>query len=369
VKILVWTLVAILALNALAAIGFALWDLILRRRGPRTIVGAEALWRIHPGRDLQPAPLRVGPASVFTAGTHGSSRRRLVGISLAAAILCAGTAFASPGARHMVAGALGAVARGFQPEPAQQTGAAAGAADGGSLVGDSGASTTESPRPAGTYPVRSAAGLGGSAAPAPTDPAPVIETGPASPTTVTASSDSSSGVTLAWADVAGETGYRVERSGDGAGGWSVAGTTGPDVTSYTDAGLPSGATFYYRVFASNGAGDSAPSDVASATTSIDPAVPTGVSAVTVSSTQIGVTWGDVAGETGYRVERSADGATGWVAIATTGQDVTSYDDAGLSSGTTFYYRVVATNGGGDSPPSDVVSAATAADGASSEPGA
>nr|MDP9327720.1 fibronectin type III domain-containing protein [Actinomycetota bacterium] len=47
-----------------------------------------------------------------------------------------------------------------------------------------------------------------------------------------------------------------------------------------------------------------------------------------------------------------------IAIATTGQDVTSYSDAGLPSGTTFYYRVFATNGGGDSAPSDVASATT-----------
>lgn len=41
------------------------------------------------------------------------------------------------------------------------------------------------------------------------------------------------------------------------------------ITNYNDAGLPSDTTFYYRVFAANGGGDSPSSDVVSATTTID----------------------------------------------------------------------------------------------------
>ena len=66
-------------------------------------------------------------------------------------------------------------------------------------------------------------------------------------------------------------------------------------------------------------------------------------------------------ETGYRIERSADGTSGWTTIATTGQDVTTYTDAGLSSGTTYFYRLFAVNVGGESPPSNESSATTATD--------
>jgi titin len=86
--------------------------------------------------------------------------------------------------------------------------------------------------------------------------------------------------------------------------------------------------------------------------------PTGLTAVAASSTQIDLSWSDVSTETGYRVERSLDGATDWITIATTGQDVTAQSDTGLSPGTTYYYRVFATNAGGDSPASDVASAYT-----------
>jgi hypothetical protein len=100
-------------------------------------------------------------------------------------------------------------------------------------------------------------------------------------------------------------------------------------------------------------------DVASATTNIDPPSPPGaVTAVAASSTQIDLAWADVDTETGYRVERSPDGATDWVTVATTGQDVPAYSDTGLSPGATYYYRVFATNAGGDSPASDVASATT-----------
>jgi hypothetical protein len=75
---------------------------------------------------------------------------------------------------------------------------------------------------------------------------------------------------------------------------------------------------------------------------------------------IALTWTDVADETGYRVERSPDGTTGWTELATTGQDVTTYVNATLSPDTTYFYRVIATNDGGDSPASNVASATTEA---------
>ncbi len=89
-----------------------------------------------------------------------------------------------------------------------------------------------------------------------------------------------------------------------------------------------------------------------------PISPTGLTAVAASSTQIDLSWADVATETGYRVERSLDGATDWTTVATTGQDVTAQSDTGLSPGTTYYYRVFATNDDGDSPAADVALVST-----------
>jgi titin len=169
---------------------------------------------------------------------------------------------------------------------------------------------------------------------------------------------SSTQIELEWSDVPVETGYRVERSADGSTGWVTVATTGQDVTTYLDGGLASSTTYYYRVFATSAGGDSPASGTASATTTADPPSPTTVTAVPASSTTIELGWTDVSGETGYRVERSADGSTEWITVAAIGQDVTTYVDSGLASDTTYYYRVFATNFGGDSPASDPASATT-----------
>lgn len=173
---------------------------------------------------------------------------------------------------------------------------------------------------------------------------------------------------MVWSDVATETIYRIERSTDAAG-WSVVASVDQDVTRFTNSGLDPGATYFYRLVASNAGGESSPSGVASATTAIDPASPTTLSASADGSNRVILSWTDVAAETGYRIERS-DGAGGWLTIATTGQDVTSYVDVDLASETTYLYRVFATNGGGDSPASDVVSVTTGtADLGGADPGA
>jgi hypothetical protein len=178
------------------------------------------------------------------------------------------------------------------------------------------------------------------------------------PSTVAATPRSSTVIRLAWTHVSGANGYQIDRSPDGEK-WVTIASTEQGVTTYTDAGLSSGTTYYYRVSAVTDGGSAPASDVVSATTAIDPLSSTTVTAVSASSTEIDLSWTDVDGETGYRIERSPDGTSGWTTIATTGQDVTTYADAGLSSGTTYFYRVFATNIGSESPPSDVSSATTA----------
>jgi titin len=138
------------------------------------------------------------------------------------------------------------------------------------------------------------------------------------------------------------------------------GTTGPDVTSFSNTGLAASTTYYYRVVATSPNGDSAPSAVAGATT-VAPPAPTGTTATAVSSSRIDVAWQDVLGESGYLVERSADGVSGWTQVGTTAADVTSFSNTGLAPSTTYYYRVVATSPNGDSAPSAVAGATTAAD--------
>jgi hypothetical protein len=73
-----------------------------------------------------------------------------------------------------------------------------------------------------------------------------------------------------------------------------------------------------------------------------------------------MTWEDIAAdETGYLVERSANGITAWSAIASLPPNTTSYTHTPLVCGTTHFYRVrVARPGGLFSPYSNTVSATT-----------
>jgi lysophospholipase L1-like esterase/fibronectin type 3 domain-containing protein len=185
-----------------------------------------------------------------------------------------------------------------------------------------------------------------------------VPASPAAPASVTATAVSTSRIDVSWSGVTQATGYRVERSAD-ASLWSTLADVAGGVTSYSDSGLPSATTFYYRVVVLSNGAESAPSTAASATTEAIPVpnAPASMTATAVSSTQINVAWGNVTGETGYRVERSVGGAT-WSAVATTAADVTSYANTGLASATTYSYRVVAFNASGDSQPSPVATATT-----------
>ncbi len=90
-----------------------------------------------------------------------------------------------------------------------------------------------------------------------------------------------------------------------------------------------------------------------------PSDPANLVAAAVSQSQINLTWQDnSSNETGFKVERSLDGSTGWTLITTTAANATSYSDTGLTAGTKYYYRVRATNSAGDSNNTLVANATT-----------
>jgi FtsP/CotA-like multicopper oxidase with cupredoxin domain len=89
---------------------------------------------------------------------------------------------------------------------------------------------------------------------------------PAVPSQLTAEEVSSSSINLTWLDNSGnEDGFNIERSTDGTN-FSTLTAVGVNVAAYSDNGLTASTTYYYRVTAFNTVGNSAPSNVASATT-------------------------------------------------------------------------------------------------------
>jgi regulation of enolase protein 1 (concanavalin A-like superfamily) len=99
---------------------------------------------------------------------------------------------------------------------------------------------------------------------------------PAAPTSLVAAAISSSRIDLVWSDNAGnESGYKIERSLDGIS-FAPLSTVAANITNYSDtSGLSAATQYFYRVRATNITGDSADSNIASATTAPESGLPAG----------------------------------------------------------------------------------------------
>ena len=95
---------------------------------------------------------------------------------------------------------------------------------------------------------------------------------------------------------------------------------------------------------------------------IAPDAPTGLTANAAGETEIKLSWTAPTGTiTGYKVEVSANGDTGWSnVVADTASTDTTYSHTGLSAGNTRHYRVSAINTDGTGDASNVGGATTAA---------
>lgn len=128
------------------------------------------------------------------------------------------------------------------------------------------------------------------------------------------------------------------------------------------AGTPAvGGTFAFTVQVSD---SSQPAQTDTRALSLEvlspPAAPNDLTALASSATRIALAWNDQSNdESGFLVQRSADGLLGWTEIAQTGANITTYSDIGLAAGQTFYYRVASWSSGGVSAWSGVSGATTA----------
>lgn len=95
---------------------------------------------------------------------------------------------------------------------------------------------------------------------------------------------------------------------------------------------------------------------------VEPAVPTAPTNLVATADghdTIDLAWDDNSDdETGFRIEVSADGSTGWTEVDTIAADSESYSAEGLDAETTYYFRVFAVNDEGDSDASNVDSDTT-----------
>ena len=161
--------------------------------------------------------------------------------------------------------------------------------------------------------------------------------------TLTATIISASQVNLSWTDVGNEAGYRIERcAGASCTSFALLANVGQDVTTYSNTGLTSN-SYTYRVRGENGTVVGSFSSPVTANV-IVPAS-TGLTATSVSGSQITLTWSTVANATDYILERcSGASCSSFAVIFSTSAATTSYNNTGLPANTSFTYRMHANNG-------------------------
>jgi hypothetical protein len=190
---------------------------------------------------------------------------------------------------------------------------------------------------------------------------PAEQTAPVAPTNLTADAASCAEVQLTWTDSSdNEDRFFVERKEEG-GSYASLVMLLPNITEYTDNSVEGGKTYYYRVKASNGTGNSAYTnevsvDVPECLTA--PNEPEDLEATAISSSEIDLSWSDNSdNEDGFKIERKTAGGT-YSQIATVAADTKTYQDIGLNPEETYYYRVKAFNSAGNSAYSNEAHATT-----------
>ncbi|PQP85290.1 exoglucanase [Paenibacillus sp. PCH8] len=180
-------------------------------------------------------------------------------------------------------------------------------------------------------------------------------TAPSAPAAVTATAGNAQ-VNLTWTASAGATSYSVKRALSATGPFTTiaANVSG---TTFNNAGLINGTTYYYVVTAKNAVGESVNSATALATPVAGvtaPAAPTALTA-TAGNAQVSLTWTASAGATSYNVKRALT-ATGPFTTIAANVSGTSYTNTALTNGTTYHYVVSAVNAAGQSSNSAAASA-------------
>ena len=177
---------------------------------------------------------------------------------------------------------------------------------------------------------------------------------PGAPTLDSATAGNGS-VTLSWSAPASDggsaiTGYKVW--GATSSGNETVLTTVGNVTSWSNTGLTNGTTYYYKITAVNGMGQSFFSNERFATPAGSATVPTAptLNSATSGPASVALSWSAPASDggsavTSYKVYRGT--ASGGETFLTTLGNVTSWTDGNVTNGTTYFYKVSAVNSTGE----------------------
>ncbi len=157
------------------------------------------------------------------------------------------------------------------------------------------------------------------------------------PGSVKAVSGGHNSAKITWGAVSGASGYEVYRSSSKTGKYvKVKATT---ARSFTDTGLTTGSTYYYKVMAYRSQGTKKVYGSGSAVASVKPipATPGNTKLVKVKSGTAKFTWNKVSGASGYEVYRTSSLKEPYRLTKTTTS--LHFINYGLTKGKTYYYKV------------------------------
>jgi hypothetical protein len=170
-----------------------------------------------------------------------------------------------------------------------------------------------------------------------------------SPSGLTVTPISNSVIELNWQDnTVNEDGFKIARSTDGIN-YTDIDTVGPDVVTYTDAGLIFNTTYYYQVRGYNTSGDSNTVD-GSATTTNSLSAPTNLVTTSITNTSIGLQWTDNSiNEDGFTINGfDLDNGMQSIGSVNLAAGTTSYTWGSLVTDNSYSFQVIATNPSGNS---------------------
>ena len=148
---------------------------------------------------------------------------------------------------------------------------------------------------------------------------------------------------IKWDKVSGVTGYKIYRSTSKNGTYKCVATVSSKNNTYTNTGLITGTTYYYKIRAYKTVGNE---NIYGSYSTIFSGKTKGLSQVknlkqtVAEKTSVKLSWSKVSDASGYRVYRSTskDGTYKLVADLS-GSSKTSYTNKNLSPGKTYYYKV------------------------------
>ncbi len=167
-------------------------------------------------------------------------------------------------------------------------------------------------------------------------------------------------ILLEWTDTSdNEDGFKVERKIGADGVWSVLYWVSKDQKSYSITGLNPYTSYYFRVraYSSNLGADSVSEDILVSVAL--PQKPTNLTAVSMSNTQVKLSWKDNSdNEERFRILRSDRSGGTYTSIAEVDKNKVTYLDNTVKAGTSYYYKVQAVNSVGNSESSAEASVTT-----------